>query len=128
MPLIPDYIQTNAALDSRTDIMAAHIENAIIQANGMTSDVLALDNAALSAWLNAMGAELESYLTKHAVTGAALNTLAEQLEPELSKDANGNKRTLPRVDVSPFTDKLAAQNRMIDVANGALTVQPISAT
>jgi hypothetical protein len=119
MPLIPDHIATNAALDSKTHIIAAHVENAIINANGMTADVLALDNETLAAWLNDFKAkDLESYLAAHYVMGENLNAIAARLEPEIG-------RTLPRVDISPFTDKVESQGRKLTFTNGVYGVETI---
>lgn len=82
----------------------AHLENLLVCLNSQTQVVVNADSDALAEWLNSRGARLEDDLTRHGLTGGAANALAALME-----SATGT--TLPRVDVSPFADKLAATGR-----------------
>lgn len=121
MPLINPSQTTDLSLLETARDIANYLHNAAVLANKQASELLSMEDGALTTWLRSKASELSDLLTKHATTGAGINTAINAVNATLSEAGIATVPTL--VDVSPFADKLAAQGRQIDFAT--LTVSTI---
>lgn len=119
MPLAQPSQATDLALLENTRGICRHLINAAILANRQTAAILALDDAALTAWLQSHAAELETLLTRHHVTGNAVNSALALISATLEEA--GETLTFDMVDIDPLVDKLDAQGRTLDMATLTVT-------
>jgi hypothetical protein len=122
MSLLTPTESVTARIAADAGALASHLRNAISLANRITGHALDLPTAQLNEWLNAR--PLEQRMTEfaaHGITGDALNVAAAS-----SEDATGAAdESLGRVDVRSVADKLLAQNRTLDIIDGAFVVADI---
>ena len=124
MPLAQPSQQTDLALLEITRQRARHLINDAILANRQTAAILALDDAALTGWLQGHASELETLLTRHAVTGQAINAALSAVVATLTEA--GDLLSPDYVDTAPLAEKLAAQGRTLDLATLTVsTPQPV---
>jgi hypothetical protein len=112
MSLLNTTTRISAELAESAKAAARSQSSAAVHLNRMGQTLLAADNAALTAWLAAIGEGLDPLLTAHATAGHALNAAQDAAQAVL--DASGIAQTLERVDVRSFADRLAEQYRAID--------------
>lgn len=115
MPLItsPSQLAAGELLDT-THSLGCYLSVCASKANQMVQTLLALPDADLAAFLNALGpTELNSVLTRHAETGASINAALAQVNATLSESGRGT--VAGGVDVRPLSDKLAAQWRKLEM-------------
>ena len=120
MPLLTTTQLTNARIAELGQNIASHLAAAARAANEQTATAMALSDADLSDWLNAQGAELDALFAAHAELGQAINTASEVAVSTLS--ASGINAPAGIVDIRPVSEKLAAQNRQIQVVDGIFSV------
>jgi hypothetical protein len=122
MSLLTPTESITAAIAADAGALAAHLRNAIHLANNIVGHALDLPTPELNEWLNARPLEQRmAEFTSHGITGDALNTAAAS-----SEDAtDAADASLGRVDVRSVAEKLAAQNRTIDIIDGAFVVADI---
>lgn len=126
MPLIttPSQLAAGELLDA-THSLGGYLSVCAAKANAMVRTLLALSDADLAAFCNALGPqELNSVLTRHAETGAAINLALSQVNATLAESGRGT--IAGGVDVRPFSDKLDAQWRKLEMdGNGVFSVAAI---
>jgi hypothetical protein len=124
MPLIPPAQITSVDLLARTQAAFSFLVTAASQMNQMSSDLLALDNAKLTDWLNSQTmADISKLFEAHAVSGAAVNQALATTSIQLS-DSGVPSAYVP-VDVRSFQDKLAAQGRKVESVDGKFIVSDV---
>lgn len=102
--------------------IAGHLAAAAHHLNAVTGHLLSLDDSNLASFCNGLGAvEMGDVLTRHFTTGAALNSAIETTNATLA--AEGLPTVPDSVDVSPLSDKLAAQGRALAFEGGAFSVR-----
>lgn len=122
MSLLTPTESVTARIAADAGALASHLRNAISLANRITSHALDLPTAELNEWLNAKPLEQRmAEFTSHGITGDALNVAAASSE-DATDAADGS---LGRVDVRSVADKLLAQNRTLDIVDGAFVVADI---
>lgn len=124
MPLIQKSTAAAATIASHVNHIAGNYAAAIYHLNQITASLLALDDSDLAAFGNGLGpAEMNDTLTLHATHGAQLNLMLEQANEVLTEA--GMPAVSGSVDVSPFSDKLAAQGRQITFDGTSFAVIPL---
>jgi len=119
MSLLTLTESVTARIAADAGALASHLRNAITLANRITGHALDLPTAELNEWLNARPLEQRmAEFTSHGITGDSLNTAAARSEDAMDA-ADGS---LGRVDVRSVADKLLAQNRTLDIIDGAFVV------
>ena len=122
MSLLTPTESVTARIAADAGALASHLRNAISLANRITGHALDLPTAQLNEWLNARPIEQRmAEFAAHDDTGDALNTAAASSE-DATDAADGS---LGRVDVRSVADKLAAQNRTLDIIDGVFVVADI---
>lgn len=106
-------------IDGLAQQVANHLASAAVLTNKMTERVLALSDADLAAWLNSQG-DPTPLFTAHGQLGEAINAAAQVATDTLNQW--GLEPTIPTVDVRSVPQKLAAQNRQIQVVDGIFSV------
>ena len=124
MSLLTPTESVTARIAADAGALAAHLRNAIHLANRITGHVLDLPTPELNDWLNARPLDQRfGEFTTHGETGEALNEAAAS-----SEFATGAPDgSLGRVDVRSVADKLAAQNRELEIIDGAFVVTDLPA-
>ena len=127
MPLIPSpsVLAASEILDTACSI-AGYLAVAAQKMDSITARLLSLDDENLAAFCNALGpVELNSVLTRHAETGAAINLALSQVNVTLAESGRGT--IAGGVDVRPLSDKLEAQGRtlVVDTDTGKFVVEKI---
>lgn len=121
MPIIPPAQITSVDLLARTQAAFSFLVTAASQMNQMVSDLLALDNAKLTDWLNSQPMQDVSKLFEaHAVSGNALNLAISTTAVQLAD--SGVPSTGATVDIRSFQDKLADQGRKVEIVDGKFIV------
>jgi len=102
--------------------LASHLQSAIVLANRITGHALDLPTPELNEWLNARPLEQRlAEFASHGATGDALNEAAAS-----SEFATGAAEgSLGRVDTRSVAEKLAVQNRELEIIDGAFVVTEI---
>jgi hypothetical protein len=122
MSLLTTTESVTARIAADAGALASHLRNAITLANRITGHALDLPTDQLNEWLNAKPLEQRmAEFTSHGITGDALNVAAASSED--ATDAEDG--SLGRVDTRIVADKLAAQNRALDIVDGAFIVTDI---
>jgi len=119
MSLLTPTESVTARIAADAAALAAHLQNAVVLANRITGHALGLPTPALNDWLNArpLQQRLDEFAS-HADLGEAFNDAAD-----LAEMATGRPEgSLGRVDVRPVAAKLEAQNRSLDIIDGAFVV------
>jgi len=126
MPLIPSpsVLAAGEILDTAYSL-AGFLAVAAGKMDSITARLLALDDASLAEFCNALGPqELQTVLQRHAETGAAINAALSQVNATLAESGRGT--VAGGVDVRPLGDKLAAQWRKLEMdGNGVFSVASI---
>lgn len=119
MPLLTPTETVTARIAADAEQLAAHLQNAVVLANRIASSTLGLPTADLNEWLNArpLQQRLDEF-AQHGDMGDALNDAADLAEMATGRPAG----SLGRVDVRTVQDKLATQNRRLDIIDGAFVV------
>ena len=123
MPLLTTTTKTNARIAELGSNIAAHLAAAATAANAIVASVLALDDTELADWLNAQGNELETLLGAHSQLGAAINGASGIASGIL--EASGLTAPTATVDLRSVAEKLAAQNRAIELTDSGWIVKPL---
>ena len=107
MAILTNNEQISATLERKASDLAAYVAAAVHTMNGMANDLLALDDATLTAWLQANAAKLAPMFEAHAANGETLNQLVAGVgqQTAIAPDL---------VDVRTVAEKLASQGRVID--------------
>lgn len=122
MPLLTPTETVTARIAADAEQLAAHVQNAVVLANRIASSTLGLPTPDLNDWLNARPIQqrLDEFAS-HGGLGDALNDASN-----LAEMATGRTEgSLGRVDTRTVQDKLAAQNRRLDIVDGAFVVADI---
>lgn len=121
MPLLTQNQRLNATLAEDARNIAAHLQAAAHKANGMVTTMLALDDAALTDWLNSQPPQdtLELF-GAHGLLGEAVNGALTVAHAVLESSG----LTVPEVsvDVRSVAEKLAARGRVLDFTDGVFSV------
>jgi hypothetical protein len=119
MSLLTPTETVTARIAADAEQLAAYVQNAVALANRIASSTLSLPTPELNDWLNArpLQQRLDEFAS-HGATGEALNAAAESSEQATGK-ATG---VLGRVDVRSVQEKLATQNRELEIIDGAFVV------
>lgn len=117
MPLISNLDKNNAALVADAQRFSDALSVAAEAANRMAARILAMDDAQLTAWLQADDRTGE--FTRHGIAGVAVNTASDAVAATLLECGIAQPRTM--VDVRSVPEKLAAQGRVIDLATMTVT-------
>ena len=121
MPLLTQNARLNAALADDARNITAHLAAASNRANGMVSTMLALDDEALSAWLNSQSPEETLALFgAHGQLGEALNGALAIAGAVLA--ASGLPAPDGFVDVRSVPEKLAERGRIFAFEDGVFSV------
>lgn len=122
MSLLTPTESVTARIAACAGALTSHLRNAIHLANSIVGHVLDLPTAELNEWLNARPMEQRlAEFGSHEETGGSLNFAAS-----LSEDAAGLAYlSLGRVDIRSVADKLAAQDRTLEIVDGAFLVTDI---
>lgn len=124
MPLASPEQQIDLSLLEKTRGIARDLNNAVQRANSqVVDDLLSKTNEELTAWLQGKAPELNTLLTRHAVTGAGLNAAIAAVQATLTEA--GDKMVIPTVDVRPLQEKLADQGRQVDFTTLTVTNIPV---
>jgi hypothetical protein len=124
MSLLTPTESVTARIAADAGALAAHLRNAIVLANRIVAHVLDLPTPELNEWLNARPLEQRfAEFTSHGETGEALNEAATSSESATGVP-NGS---LGRVDTRSVADKLAVQNRELEMIDGAFVVTDLPA-
>jgi hypothetical protein len=116
----------NSDLDSDAQAIGNYLASAAMVANQTASRVLALDDAALAAWLNSRPPQdTLAMFAAHEALGTAIN--AAQLAAGSVLAAWGVTRQSVAVDVRPFADKLAERRRVVGFDGSTWTVETLPA-
>lgn len=107
MAILTTNEQISARLAGRASALAAYVAASVAEMNGMASELLALDDTTLTAWLQANAAKLAPMFEAHAINGKTLNQLVSGVAQQTAIAPD-------LVDVRPVVDKLASQGRVID--------------
>lgn len=107
MAILTTAEQISAALDRKASELSAYVAAAVHTMNGMVTDLLELDDAALTEWLQANAAKLGPMFDAHAANGEILNQLVAGIAQQTTISTD-------LVDVRPVVAKLAAKGRVID--------------
>lgn len=117
MPLLTPLQQIDAQLAETARSAANHLANAAVYANRMVFAMLALDDEALTAWLNSRPPEeTQALFAAHGQLGEAINAAATVAQSVLE-----NAVSIPAVDTRSVPEKLAAARRVL-AFDGAFTV------
>jgi hypothetical protein len=124
MSLLTPTESVTARIAADAGALAAHLRNAIVLANRITGHALDLPTPELNEWLNARPLEQRfAEFTSHGETGDALNEAAAS-----SEFATGAPDgSLGRVDTRSVAEKLAVQNRELEIIDGAFVVTDLPA-
>jgi hypothetical protein len=119
MSLLTPTETVTARIAADAGALAAHLQNAVVLANRIVGHALDLPTPELNEWLNArpMNQRLAEFAS-HGATGEAINAAAESSEAATGRSTG----SLGRVDVRSVQDKLAAQNRSLEIIDGAFVV------
>lgn len=123
MSLLTPTETVTARIAADAGALAAHLQNAVVLANRIASSTLSLPTDQLNEWLNArpLQQRLDEFAS-HADLGEAFNDAAA-----LAEMATGRPEgSLGRVDVRPVAAKLEAQNRSLEIIDGAFVVFEIA--
>ncbi len=121
MPLLTPIQSINAALAADARACASHLANASILTNRMVSAMLALDDAALTEWLNSQPPQDTTALfAAHGMLGEAINSAAQIAQSVLIE--SGVSVNIPQVDVRSVAEKLASNRRVLSFENGVFGV------
>jgi hypothetical protein len=122
MSLLTPTESVTARIAADAGALAAHLRNAIVLANRITSHALDLPTPELNEWLNARPLEQRmGEFASHGETGEALNEAAASSELA----TGGPDGSLGRVDTRSVLDKLLDQGRTLDIIDGAFVVAEI---
>lgn len=127
MPLITSSSdKARAEIIGHAQTLASHLAAAASRMDAITGAMLALGDDDLAEFANGIGpVEIQTVLTRHAESGAAINSALAQANATLSE--SGLDPVPGGVDVRPLSDKLAEQFRTLDFdpATGTFTVTRI---
>ncbi len=124
MPLVLPSQITSVDLLGYTQAAFSFLVTAATQMNRMSSALLDLDNAKLTDWLNSQPmADIFKLFDAHAISGAAVNQALVTTSIQLSD--SGVPSGYNPVDVRPFQDKLAEQQRKVEIVDGKFVVSDI---
>jgi hypothetical protein len=124
MSLLTPTESVTARIAADAGALAAHLRNAIHLANRITGHALDLPTPELNEWLNARPMEQRfAEFSSHGETGEALNEAAASSEFATGA-ADGS---LGRVDTRSVAEKLAVQNRELEIIDGAFVVADLPA-
>jgi hypothetical protein len=119
MSLLTPTESVTARIAASAHQLASHLQSAIVLANRITGHALDLPTPELNAWLNARPLEQRfEEFTAHGETGDALNEAAASSEFA----AGAAEGSLGRVDTRSVGEKLAVQNRELEIIDGAFVV------
>ena len=124
MSLLTPTESVTARIAADAGALAAHLRNAIVLANRITGHALDLPTEQLNEWLNARPLEQRmAEFSSHGDMGDALNDAAM-----VSEIATGvPDGSLGRVDTRSVGEKLAVQNRELEIIDGAFVVTDLPA-
>jgi hypothetical protein len=124
MSLLTPTESVTARIAASAQQLASHLQSAIVLANRITGHALDLPTPELNEWLNARPLEQRfAEFTSHGETGDALNEAAAS-----SEFATGAAEgSLGRVDTRSVAEKLAVQNRELEIIDGAFVVTDLPA-
>lgn len=117
MAILTTNEQISATLERKASELAAYVAAAVHTMNGMANGLLALDDATLTAWLQANADKLAQMFDAHAANGEMINQLVAGVGQQTAIASD-------LVDVRPVTDKLAAIRRVIDWQTLTVTTLP----
>ena len=121
MPLLTQNQRLNATLADDAKNIAAHLSAASSRANGMVATMLALDDEALTNWLNSSPPQdTLDLFTAHAQLGSALNGAIAVAGAVL--ESSGLSAPSALVDIRSVAEKLASQGRVLDLTDGVFSV------
>jgi hypothetical protein len=122
MSLLTPTESVTARIAASAQQLASHLQSAIVLANRITGHALDLPTDQLNEWLNARPLEQRmAEFASHGTTGDALNEAAAA-----SEFATGApNESLGRVDTRSVGEKLAVQNRELEIIDGAFVVAEI---
>ena len=124
MPLLTPTESVTARIAADAGALAAHLRNAIVLANRITGHALDLPTDQLNEWLNARPLEQRfAEFSSHGETGDALNEAAASSEIATGVEID----SLGRVDTRSVGEKLAVQNRELEIIDGAFVVTDLPA-
>ncbi len=119
MPLLTSTEATSAAIAHAAENLAGFLSACVTLANDMARHPLSLSTPDLTAWLNARpAAQRLAEFGAHATLGEALNNAASVAESSLGL-LGGH---LGRVDISPVSEKLASQGRVLSFVGETFAV------
>ncbi len=119
MSLLTPTETVTARIAADAGALAAHLQNAVVLANRIVGHALDLPTHALNDWLNARPLEQRlAEFASHGATGESLNAAAASSESATGRPDGA----LGRVDVRSVQEKLAAQNRSLEIIDGAFVV------
>lgn len=120
MPLLTTNQQINAGLVATGMQCANHLASAAVLVNRMVTDITALSNGELTAWLNSQeSSEMLALFTAHGQLGSAINTAAIIAGTVLAD--SGITLVIPECDVRSVADKLAP-SRILAFVDGVFSV------
>lgn len=111
MPLVTKTSIIDATIRAATERLYGHLAICAALMNQVASILLEQDDIDLTNWLNAKGEDLQTVMDWHASTGQRINKIIECTN-EIMQEA-GLPICAARVDVSPFAEKLSANNRIL---------------
>jgi hypothetical protein len=119
MSLLTPTETVTARIAADAGALAAHLQNAVVLANRIVGHALDLPTPELNDWLNARPMEQRlAEFASHGATGEAINAAAASSESATGRPTG----SLGRVDIRSVQDKLAAQNRAMEIVNGSFVV------
>lgn len=121
MPLLTQNQRLNATLADDAKNIAAHLSAASSRANGMVTTMLALDDEALTGWLNSQPPQdTLDLFSAHGQLGEALNGAIAVAGAVLQ--SSGLSAPSALVDIRSVAEKLASQGRVLGFDDGVFAV------